>query len=1114
VRDFLSRVAAVSFRSENSSEYLALLWGYYFQRLNQDQRRTEAITSQVENGLEKYDIGSRTIDYQLYRRLQAKSSADLDQLAFIEAARCMAQEGGQLAVVGMSLESPRRLYVASHNRPIFVVRRLENDDVMVVSDQNAAMGLFPHVLIQQQTLALLNLRAQKEKALEALKNSGAAAKDIGDCEQNYERQEQKLLAVFKVAVYPLEGEEIFARIETRWDGRRLCRNVTVTRFDGSPLPEIEPVFTVLEPPVARGDLYHSYYETHLHEIPERAAEILRHYVPAGNELPEFQLREDLLHRRFGPKFTTLKRIVLVGVGNSYNIAVIAAAFLRKLMPEMQILVLMPFEVEDLSKTIVPETDLAVLLSWASTNADMVAFAKKLKDRNTAMIAVTEKNFADMALIARKSVGVIRVLSGEEVTISNLKSTFCMLLCLCLLGVQLAAKKGRKKAATAALKKLQQVPEIINRVISDESLHDLSKSLASKSAQSYAAVVVGPQTSIGTVREAAAKLEETSWTAIGRALDYRDLQPEALRPDMKENLIVVNATHKGRFQKALRIMQDLYEKSIPFVAVTYANRELADIEKYSQGNVISLPKIEDALQSFVDLAFYYQFAFHYGLAHGRNAADFPRNRVKSVTAGRSISRLTMSASQELLLLEQINSATAEVQTMPAAKVPPDAWEHISKSNWEKQYYRQMRRLAVVLERDAQRQHLLENSPASVSNLAAALSNTLSHDDELILVPLDRMAECAARSVVSNWQRIFGCSLRVVHPDFLSPVLDDRCLVVFMSTVPPDEDNLASILKQVGSPHVWIGPGLDAQIDQSFQRSAGSFKLDDGFTLAAAEALYAGTSLLLTNSWKQYQPVKAGVLARHLMQGGAIIGSILNNASLKKDLVQSMEANQSYRSAFFIGPPAGTGMLWVDRFGYARGPAMEFHRFGESALGPIVTVDSRIEDKFVKLTDRCQMQAMYGEAAVLKWEQTYLAGTEIESFLRRPVVDLSRHLKTPFFAEGYWYLPELRPDYDTFRDNLIIIDATSERHFAQAVDELSTYGCRYARMIVFSQEAFTQDSAKKVLYRYPISQMILLPALRAKDGAAVAVSDLLLPLAMNLLGAATASAASRSLCLALS
>jgi hypothetical protein len=64
-----------------------------------------------------------------------------------------------------------------------------------------------------------------------------------------------------------------------------------------------------------------------------------------------------------------------------------------------------------------------------------------------------------------------------------------------------------------------------------------------------------------------------------------------------------------------------------------------------------------------------------------------------------------------------------------------------------------------------------------------------------------------------------------------------------------------------------------------------------------------------------------------------------------------------------------------------------------------------------------------------------------------------------------------------------------------------------MIVFSQEAFTQDSAKKVLYRYPVSQMILLPALRAKNGAAVAVSDLLLPLAMNPAGVALASAAAR-------
>jgi glucosamine 6-phosphate synthetase-like amidotransferase/phosphosugar isomerase protein len=521
LREFLKRVAGISFRSENSSEYLALLWGYYYHQLNEDKRRYETITSQVEAGFEKTNIGSQAIDYQLYHRVRAKSSVELDAMAFIEAVRQIIRQGGQVAATGMSLLSPRRIYVASHNRPIFIVRRLENDDVMVVSDTNAAMGLFPNTLIHQRTIELIKLRKEKNKALEKLKASGAKKETFQKCEKNFNQRKAKLLEVFKVAVYPLVGEEIFAQIITKFEGQTLRREVKITDFDGRPLPDLESTLTILQPPAIRKDLYRSYYESHLHETPERMSEILNYYITGNNELPEFQVREDLFHRHFGPKLTTLKRIVLVGVAGAYNMATIARLFIRKLLPDLEILVLMPSEVDDLLKIIDPDTDLVILLCWSATTADMVALAKNLQTHKSVMIAITEKSFADMALFAQKSGGVIPVLSGEEVTITGIKSTLCMLFCLYLFIIWLASKKGRKKAAINHLKKLQRVPEILSQVISNDTLEAFSKHLASQSVQSYAAVVVDALDTIGTGREVASKLEEMSWTAIGSPIDYQN-----------------------------------------------------------------------------------------------------------------------------------------------------------------------------------------------------------------------------------------------------------------------------------------------------------------------------------------------------------------------------------------------------------------------------------------------------------------------------------------------------------------------------------------------------------------------------------------------------------------
>jgi glucosamine 6-phosphate synthetase-like amidotransferase/phosphosugar isomerase protein len=1107
LRGFLNRVAGISFRSENSSEYLPLLWGYYHYQLSEDKRRYEAIRSQVEAGYEKTNIGSQAIDYQLYHRVQAKSAVELDAMAFTEAVRQIVRRGGQVAATGVSLVSPRRVFVASHHRPIFIVRRLENDDFMVVSDINAAMGLFPQALIHDKTQALISLAKEKNQALKKLNAGGATKEEIQNCEASFDRQEAELLEVFKLAVYPLVGEEIFAQIITTFEGPSLRREVTITDFDGRPLPELESTLTILRPPAIRKDLYRSYYESHLNEIPERMSEILRTYVPENKELPEFQIREDLLHRHFGLKMTTLKRIVLVGVAGAYNMATIARLFMRKLLPEVEVVVLTPSEVDDLSKIIDPDTDLVILLCWSATTADMVAFARSLQTHKTVMIAITEKSFADMALLAQKSGGVIPVLSGEEVTTTGIKSTLCMLFCLYLFAVWLASQKGRRKVAIHHLKKLQRVPEIISQLISDETLGAFSKHLASRSPQSYAAVVVDALDTIGTGREVASKLEEMSWSAIGSPVDYQDFQPQGLRPDLNKNLILINATSKTRFLEALSLMQLLYEKGFPFAAVTYSNRELADMKRYSQNHVVCLPKVEDVFQPFIDLVFYYQFAFHYGLAHGRNAEDFPRNRVKSVTASRSSPASTLSAAQELLLLKETNQIIAEPEGKGKSVSSKNAWEGHARLDWETKYYLEMRRLAEVLHRPDPLNALLEMPAKANSSGAEIISNIIANEGEILLIPFDRTASAAARNIVANWRRLLGCSLKIVDKHFIPSASSPHTLSVFIGAQKPNEELLLKILQKNSSPRLWLGPGLTAALEPIFKQSAGCQILKNDFGFSRPDVLYAAISLLLADCWKNSQPSKAEIVGHHLMHAGSVIDSLLNNRAIRNFLAQTMAANAGYKTAFFLGPPVGSGLFWTQIFKHAGAPILEFYRFGESVHGPIVTVDPKIENKFVKLESREQMGLDYAENNLLQWEQRFLGGKTIDQYLSRPLADPSTGIDRPFFAEGNWYLPILRNDYDSAEDNLIIIDATSERSFAQAIDELSIFGCRYARMIVFSQEAFRTDPEKKVLYQYPISHLIELPALKTEKGESIAISDLLLPFGMNLLGVAMACTAAK-------
>jgi hypothetical protein len=116
-------------------------------------------------------------------------------------------------------------------------------------------------------------------------------------------------------------------------------------------------------------------------------------------------------------------------------------------------------------------------------------------------------------------------------------------------------------------------------------------------------------------------------------------------------------------------------------------------------------------------------------------------------------------------------------------------------------------------------------------------------------------------------------------------------------------------------------------------------------------------------------------------------------------------------------------------------------------------------------------------------------------------------SPFFAEGAWRLPVLRPDYDPRRDHLIVIDAADDRYGGQVLDVLSTYGCRYARLVVLTQKAFLERQRSRGMFEHPISRLLVLPEIDGPNGPR-AILEFAAPLALNLCAAAMAAEAARA------
>jgi hypothetical protein len=239
-------VADLPLRTENSTELFAMLWGHYFETAWQENRRYRNIEEQHSLGLEELSICSQSIDYTIFKTLSHKTIHDIDEMSFIKAAEAMIRSGGQFAVSGISRVSPDRLFVAAHNRPVYIVKRRDTDDFMVVSDINAALGLFPQSLIQSTRVQLLKLmKTHSKKSM--IVEPDFSKDDTRPETEKFRKAKKALLEPFLVEIYALDHPEVFARIQTTAGKNTVMRHLHIRDFSGRIKTGIRPEQTWITP---------------------------------------------------------------------------------------------------------------------------------------------------------------------------------------------------------------------------------------------------------------------------------------------------------------------------------------------------------------------------------------------------------------------------------------------------------------------------------------------------------------------------------------------------------------------------------------------------------------------------------------------------------------------------------------------------------------------------------------------------------------------------------------------------------------------------------------------------------------------------------------------------
>jgi|GEM_PF-445085 len=1097
IKDYL-RLAGYGFRSENSAEYMSLLWGHYFACFQKDKDRFEAVTAHTQAGVDHISPASQTIDFKVWHELRDKGLEDLDEKAFVEATRQLARDGGQIAVAGISTHSPGRMYVASHNRPVFIVQRPENDDFMVVSDVNAALGLFPQKLIREKSEQLRAAREAFARERRELRGRGASPGELRALEQRHNAIREQILSPFHVKVYALEGPENLAIIHTYRLGSEVHRRVAFKSFEGELLEDPEPLETTIHPLQGRKDLDRSFFESHLSEIPDRLETIFRFYAPDGRpELTHIPLRIRRLEKKFGGRLRNLERLFLVGMGTSYHVGGMATEIFQEVDPSVHVHVLSPMEIEDPSAVFEPDRDLVIFMSWSGTTADVIECAKACLDQRVPILALTEKPFSDLALLTAKSMGVLPVMSGEEVTVSAVKSPLCMLHGLTLFALWLASTRESGLDPDEYLRVVEQLPEAVRSVLEGEETLAFAKAMARFYSGSHAAFVVDRLASGSPAAEIALKLEETTWRTVARAVDSHHLPLRAMGGKPSEHLVWVQATRSSCLKAARTCMKELFLADIAFMATACRGPDDQELKALCGDRVHFLPELPETFQVYVDLPFAYLFAYHFGRAQGRREDDFPRNLAKSVTTSRARKETRRSRSRHWTRIKEAARADADFSEAARRLRSPSRLEETSTFDYERSRLEALRSAAAALLRNPWEQ-VVEEANLSLETMCSLLEEDSDISAQILLVPSDPPGLSAATAAAQMWRRLLGRAFRIVssHELHLTRLQTDDFLIP-VSGSPPCPTLVHQLQEADTSNIVWIAAG-------PFESLAGCpYKIlptrrfrQDGWV-----ACYLLLLLVLHKVVEAVRPEKARILMDAFRAGAAGLERLLNRPALRQEVSNVMEANRSYASAYLIGSGASPVSGWLAAFDRTRSLTLAFHPYGESAHGSLVTVDPRSELKYIRMESRDRMVARYGESAVSSWEAMFLGGRTVDDFLAQPDPSGLTVPVRPFYDE-HWYLPVLRPDYDPAEDNLIFLDATDAHTLPAALDELNSYGCRAARIVLLTQGAFLRGSVGKALLAQPISHLLTLPS-PDTESPARPVPDPVVPLCTHALAAVLAA-----------
>ena len=313
------------------------------------------------------------------------------------------------------------------------------------------------------------------------------------------------------------------------------------------------------------------------------------------------------------------KICIVACGTAYHAGLVGKYAIEKIAR-------IPVEVDVASEfryrdPFVDEHTLFIAISQSGETTDTLEALREAKRKGARILSVV--NVVGSS-VARESDDVFYTWAGPEIAVASTKAYTTQLVCMYLIALYLADKKGviSKNKYNNLIKELKALPKKMETVLKrSRDIEKLAKILYNRTQMFF----IGRGLDSAVAYEGSLKLKEISYIN-SFAIAAGELKHGTIALMEPETIVLALATQDALYEKVFSNIEEIKARYSHIVAITKEGH--SDIKKKSN-EVIYIPKCDDEVTPILSVIPLQLFAYYVAKEKGENI-DKPRNLAKSVT----------------------------------------------------------------------------------------------------------------------------------------------------------------------------------------------------------------------------------------------------------------------------------------------------------------------------------------------------------------------------------------------------------------------------------------------------------------------------------------------------